>query len=504
MVALTSAACTRESDKQNGEASTSSSLAPTEGATPSAVATLTDGTIPSGPEQGEQTGSSGGPEASTLTGEETTKGGAGQETTGSTEAGSSSESSTENEETDSVTSTSSTTTSSSSTSSSTTTSSTDGETVACQNGETRSCDEREDGSKIIFPGGIPQGSCKSGVETCVNGAWSACYGAIAPAPKDTCDLGNDDNCNGVPSDHCDCTAGETKPCGSDQGECRKGRVTCGPNGKWNQECVGEIKPSTERCDGRGRDEDCNGLADLKDPKCECLDGQNRVCSVAGRQGDCGLGSQRCSRGQFEAFCSPRFRVAREMCGARRDNFGQATGDEDCDGRVDESDVVTAEPTGCTYYFEDKDRDGYGATGQDIAVSQAGATYGCFCPTILRPGDWIRGTKNSANADCGDCVSGGDLVKPGAKAQSTPSSCLRELGRPNLFDYNCDGSSTPEGLLGYSCAWNGSDCVGRGYWHSEAPECGELETYNLPGDCFKSGDGECSLPMRQKRADVACR
>lgn len=379
----------------------------------------------------------------------------------------------------------------------------DEETVACQDGETRSCNEREDGSKIDFPGGMPQGSCKSGVSTCKNGNWGSCVGAIAPAAKDTCEASNDDNCNGVPTDHCDCKAGETKVCGSSQGECKQGQVTCGPDGKWGQECVGEVKPSLELCDGRGRDEDCNGLADLGDPKCECLNGRTRVCSVPGRQGDCGLGSQRCVGGQFESICRPRFRVAREQCGSRSDSFGRATGDEDCDGRVDESDVVTVEPQGCSFYFEDKDRDGFGGTGNNIAVSQSGATFGCLCPATLKPSGWTRGPRNKANVDCGDCVNGGDLVRPGAGAHTTPSACLRELNRSDLFDYNCDGRGRTDRPAGYTCSWNGSACVGKGYWDSGSPACGEREVYYEPGDCFGGSEEACQIKMIQRFDEVAC-
>lgn len=42
------------------------------------------------------------------------------------------------------------------------------------------------------------GRCASGIQRCSSGQWGAC--SIAPAPRDTCTPGNDDNCNGTPND----------------------------------------------------------------------------------------------------------------------------------------------------------------------------------------------------------------------------------------------------------------------------------------------------------------
>jgi len=55
-----------------------------------------------------------------------------------------------------------------------------------------------------------------------------------------------------------CTGTETRPCGSNIGDCEAGTRTCTDN-MWS-ECVGGIEPVTEIC-GNGIDDDCNGLTD---------------------------------------------------------------------------------------------------------------------------------------------------------------------------------------------------------------------------------------------------
>jgi hypothetical protein len=64
--------------------------------------------------------------------------------------------------------------------------------------------------------------------------------------------------NGAKND-CECAVGDKHACGSMVGECKQGLQTCLPSGTWS-ECVGEVKPAVEVCDGK--DNDCDGLTDL--------------------------------------------------------------------------------------------------------------------------------------------------------------------------------------------------------------------------------------------------
>lgn len=297
----------------------------------------------------------------------------------------------------------------------------------CKDGSNRECFRTPQGDIIEYPGNVPKGSCKPGKQTCKNGEWSPCKGAVAPKAMDTCEKGNDDNCNGIPMDHCQCSPGEKQECGSDVGLCKKGELTCQDDGRWGKECEGETKPSKEICDneadencdgksdrencecvvgdknpcgkwslgickqgyypctkegswdtaeclgqilprkevcdGKGFDEDCDGTADLKDPDCECIDGRSQPCDVVGARGDCRLGKKICQNGRWSS-CQPRFQRMAEKCGPRFANdhgFPKPTGDEDCDGQIDEADAGNGfQPEGSRQYMRDLDGDGYGA------------------------------------------------------------------------------------------------------------------------------------------------
>jgi subtilase family serine protease len=101
-----------------------------------------------------------------------------------------------------------------------------------------------------------KGICKKGTQICKSGAWQTCVGEVKPASKETCD-GKDDDCDGTVDEGCNCKNGETRPCGSDTGVCQKGKQTCS-GGNWGS-CAGEVKGSTEICDGK--DNDCDGSVD---------------------------------------------------------------------------------------------------------------------------------------------------------------------------------------------------------------------------------------------------
>ena len=80
---------------------------------------------------------------------------------------------------------------------------------------------------------------------------------INPGATETCN-GIDDNCDGNIDPGCNCTNGQTAPCGSNVGECRQGTKTC-VNGQWSDQCVGEIPPTQETCNGK--DDNCDGTVD---------------------------------------------------------------------------------------------------------------------------------------------------------------------------------------------------------------------------------------------------
>jgi len=185
----------------------------------------------------------------------------------------------------------------------------DGISCQCHPGESRPC-----GSNV--------GECSYGAQTCLaSGIWgSTCANAVGPTAE-TCNS-LDDDCNGVADDgiSCQCNPGESRPCGSNVGECSYGTQTCLASGVWGLTCTGAVGPSLELCDGL--DNDCNGAVD-DSAGCQCVDGSTRVCGTA--VGECVPGVQACSGGVWGACVGETVAVA-EICDGL---------DNDCNGVADE-------------------------------------------------------------------------------------------------------------------------------------------------------------------------
>jgi hypothetical protein len=354
------------------------------------------------------------------------------------------------------------------------------ESCKCVPGDVRKCSEDSSGKPIPWPGGMPQGKCKFGNQTCESsGKWAPCTNAVPPS-EEICDK-LDNDCDGLTDEddalnkktwrwdadadlHGDdsfqpvvaCDPPTTAPVGCvdlvGKTSCTVGSESW-KTGILNDDCddtdASTNPEAKEACDGK--DNNCSGTADENvvfsdyywDNDHDGVPGTTLKANACAAL-DCPVGGD-CANGQWLPFNLNQIPSAMDNCDddanrtpGKPDVCGDGI-DNDCNGVVDD---------GMIEFCSDVDGDGVcGSCGQ------------LLCPGVY-PGKRPRGDcyKQGNVQDCDD----GD----GTRAQSKSEVC-------DGVDNNCDLQNN-EGFF-----WNGLS-VGAG--------C-SVGT----GACAASGSVVCTTP-----------
>jgi hypothetical protein len=315
------------------------------------------------------------------------------------------------------------------------------EGCTCVMGQTQTCDK----------GGL-FGTCAKGTETCdLTGKWSGC--TVKPALADTCDPGNDDNCNGAVNEKCPCVNGKTRPCsdGGLFGKCAAGTQTCAGQ-QWGACSIAAASADTCAADN---DDNCNGKPN---EGCACVTGQTRTCATAGLFGKCAAGTQTCDgTGKWGSCSVPP--AASDTCAANND--------DNCNGKVNE---------GCAC-----------VTGQTRPCSDAGAKGKCAGGTQTCDGAGKWGACSISPAAADTCVSGDDSTCNGVANEGC--TCINAQTRP-CSDAGAKGK----------CA-GGTQTCGNGAWGacSIAPVAADTCVAGNDDNCNGIANEGCACTNGQTRA-----
>ncbi len=319
----------------------------------------------------------------------------------------------------------------------------------CEPGATQPCYESPEGKSF---GAVPTkavGACKIGVSTCTSDAtWSACLGAVPPQTADTCEPGNDANCNDTPNEGCSCTNAETRECGTDVGDCKKGTQTCAA-AAWGP-CVGEVKAATaDTCD-EANDANCNGSPNNG---CECINGTKQACGSA--IGNCKKGEQTCTNGVWGT----------------------------CTGAVNAQAADKCDPAG-----DDANCNGVANEGCDCTAGKTRPCAKCGTQTCGADGKWPTTCSGSKECEPGD-VKTGSAACGNCGTQSTKQTCSNACAYGAVTNVgSCLGSGpcqpgvTPDQTQNLGCG----NCGTQKQTRACTATCDWPGTWTNSGTCTGSG------------------
>jgi hypothetical protein len=360
----------------------------------------------------------------------------------------------------------------------------------CVPGTTESCYASADG--VAYEGKPPEGqtTCRLGERKCQDDTtWGVCIGAIAPEATDTCDAGNDANCNGVPNEGCACADGDKRDCGSDVGNCKKGSQTC--QGMVWGACAGEVvAAATDTCDADD-DANCNGTVN---DGCTCVNGTVKPCGTD--TGPCEKGTVTCVNGVYPETCEGGVKpAAADTC--------EPGNDADCDGTANEGCACT----GSTQYDCGVDT---GACSKGKQTCSGGTLGSCMGGVTPKTNDTCLAADDANDTNCNGIYRDGcvcvatDPANPCGDSGCGSQTCNGSTGKWNACTgdqktLRCNPNSPDnKQICGANGAWVASACPAGSVCRNNGADCKLIDGQSCAasGDCAGGSCGSFYLDADQ--------